>query len=261
MTASDVEEGGDGEAALLTPDVQDLRHLHSGLVAVHQQVLHGQRWLHRPQPVIEDLCQRLGAADGVSSCGPDHVFGQAPQQPVAVMGVEGLDVVQDQRTNHALPLWIGHPTIVPLDESSAAAAVHASRMARWQPWVVPMTLRFEIFPTDLDATADFYTRVLGFSLVSDQRGAKDPYLALERDDVHIGAAARPDQGHRDQRRPPTGVELVLEVDDLDTEHRHVLASGWPLAADLQQRPWGQRDFRLLDPSGYYLRVTSRKVQA
>ncbi len=26
-------------------------------------------------------------------------------------------------------------------------------------------------------------------------------------------------------------------------------------------PWGQRDFRLLDPSGYYLRVTSRKVQA
>jgi len=116
-------------------------------------------------------------------------------------------------------------------------------------------------PTDLDATADFYTRVLGFRLVSDQRGAKDPYLALERDGVHIGAAARPDQGHRDQRRPPTGVELVLEVNDLDTEHRHVVASGWPLAADLQQRPWGQRDFRLLDPSGYYLRVTSRKVQA
>jgi len=134
-------------------------------------------------------------------------------------------------------------------------------MARWQPWVVPMTVRFEIFPTDLDATADFYTRVLGFSLVSDQRGAKDPYLALKRDHVHIGAAARPDYGHRDQRRPPTGVELVLEVNDLDTEHRHVVASGWPLAADLQQHPWGQRDFRLLDPSGYYLRITSRKAQA
>ena len=86
-------------------------------------------------------------------------------------------------------------------------------MARWQPWVVPMTVRFELFPTDLDATADFYTRVLGFSLVSDQRGAKDPYLALKRDHVHIGAAARPDQAHRDQRRPPTGVELVLEVND------------------------------------------------
>ena len=27
-----------------------------------------------------------------------------------------------------------------------------------------MTLRFEIFPSDLDATADFYTRVLRFDL-------------------------------------------------------------------------------------------------
>jgi len=161
------------------------------------------------------------------------------------------------------PGYLNHgpaTSLVPVEESSADTP-HASRMASWQPRVVPMTVRFELFPADLDATADFYTRVLGFSLVSDQRGAKNPCLALERDDVRIGAAARPDHGHRDHRQPPTGVELVLEVNDLDAEHRHVVASGWPLAADLQQRPWGQRDFRLLDPSGYYLRVTSRKVQA
>ena len=55
----------------------------------------------------------------------------------------------------------------------------------------------------------------------------------------------------------TGVELVLEVDDLDEEHARVTAAGWPLAEDLADRPWGLRDFRLLDPSGYYWRVTSR----
>ena len=50
-----------------------------------------------------------------------------------------------------------------------------------------MTLRFEIFPDDLDVIADFYQRVL----------------------------------------------------------------------DLQERPWGLTEFRILDPAGYYLRLTDR----
>jgi uncharacterized glyoxalase superfamily protein PhnB len=52
------------------------------------------------------------------------------------------------------------------------------------------------------------------------------------------------------------VELVLEVDDLEAEHQRVRAA-WPLEEDLQERPWGLRDFRVLDPSGYYLRITNR----
>lgn len=124
-----------------------------------------------------------------------------------------------------------------------------------EPRQQTMTLRFEIFPVDLEATASFYTQVLGFRLVRDERHTPEPYLALERGDVRIGAAARPDIPVRDQRRPPVGVELVLEVDDLDAEHAHVTAADWPLAEDLTDRPWGLRDFRLLDPSGYYLRIT------
>ena len=53
-----------------------------------------------------------------------------------------------------------------------------------------MTLRFEIFPDDLDVIADFYQRVLGFSLVTDQRDASAPYLALRRGSVRVGAARR-----------------------------------------------------------------------
>jgi uncharacterized glyoxalase superfamily protein PhnB len=50
---------------------------------------------------------------------------------------------------------------------------------------------------------------------------------------------------------------VLEVDDLDEEYARVTAARWPLAEDLADRPWGLRDFRLLDPSGYYWRITGR----
>lgn len=39
------------------------------------------------------------------------------------------------------------------------------------------------------------------------------------------------------------------------ERDRVVAAGWSLAEDLTRRPWGLVDFRLLDPDGYYLRVT------
>jgi len=118
-------------------------------------------------------------------------------------------------------------------------------------------LRCEIFPADLDATVAFYVSVLGFELVRDERDRPSAYVALARDTVQVGAAARPEVPDSGQQRPVTGVELVLEVDDLDEEHARVTASGWPLAEDLADRPWGLRDFRLLDPSGYYWRITSR----
>lgn len=117
------------------------------------------------------------------------------------------------------------------------------------------TLRCEIFPSDLDATVGFYVEVLAFRLVRDERASDHPYVALERGDVKLGAAARPEVPDRDPRRPPTGVELVLEVDDLEADRERVLQTGWPVIEDITHRPWGLSDFRLLDPSGYYWRIT------
>ena len=123
-----------------------------------------------------------------------------------------------------------------------------------------MTLRFEIFPSDLDEVVDFYTRVLRFGVTKDQRRGPSAYVSMRRGAVQVGAARRavdtvPDA--RAARLPPAGVELVLEVDDVVGERDRVVAAGWPLEQDLQDRPWGLTDFRLIDPAGYYLRVTSR----
>lgn len=119
-----------------------------------------------------------------------------------------------------------------------------------------MTTRFEIFSVDLDAAVAFYRGVLGFTVAADRRAADDPYVALLRGTVRIGVAQR-GPGRPEWRRPPTGVEIVLEVDDVDAERERVVGQGWPLDADLVDRPWGLRDFRVLDPDGYYLRITSR----
>ena len=122
-----------------------------------------------------------------------------------------------------------------------------------------MSLRFEIFTADLDSVVAFYTQILSFTLVRDERTAQVGYVALDRDGVHIGAAHRDDPVDRSARRPPTGIELVLEVDDLDAEHDRVVASGWPIEEPLQDRPWGLTDFRILDPAGHYLWITNRSA--
>lgn len=121
----------------------------------------------------------------------------------------------------------------------------------------PAALRCEIFPADLDAAVGFYVSVLAFRLVRDERSADPPYVALERGVVRLGAAGRPEIADREQRRPPVGVELVLEVEDVDQDRERVAARGWPVEEELTARPWGLTDFRLLDPAGYYWRVTSR----
>ncbi len=50
-----------------------------------------------------------------------------------------------------------------------------------------MTLRFEIFPSDLDAVVDFYTRVLRFSVSKDQRDEPSAYVSMQRGAVRVGA--------------------------------------------------------------------------
>ena len=52
-----------------------------------------------------------------------------------------------------------------------------------------------------------------------------------------------------------GIEIVLEVDDVDAIYARVQREKWTIADALAQRPWGLRDFRVLDPNGFYIRVT------
>ena len=132
-----------------------------------------------------------------------------------------------------------------------------------EPLESEMELRLELFVEDMDAAIDFYTRVVGFELV---RNEPDNYASLRNGNVILGlgpVSKLPAQGGyftrdiADQRRG-LGVEIVLEVDDVDAWHRRVLASGRPVFEPLQERPWGLRDFRIVDPDGYYLRITSRR---
>lgn len=120
-------------------------------------------------------------------------------------------------------------------------------------------LRCELFVSDLDVSRRFYTDVLGFT--PEPKGASS-YLSLTLGSLTLsiqGSTALPPEHHFDRNalagRRGVGVELVLEVADVDAAYRRVLRSGWSRYEGMVARPWGLRDFRVIDPDGYYLRIT------
>ena len=125
-----------------------------------------------------------------------------------------------------------------------------------------MRVRLGLFVEDMETSIGFYTCVLGFEVAPHEPG---DYASLRNggDVLGIGPISKlPEEGGyftRDIASPRRGlgVEIVLEVEDVDEWHRRVVDSGHPVFEPPQKRPWGLRDFRIVDPDGYYLRLTSR----
>lgn len=123
-----------------------------------------------------------------------------------------------------------------------------------------MTLRFELHVSKPERSIEFYTKILGFSLIR----AGEDYSELRRDAVTIGIGTA--EGLEEENyfwpeietnKKGVGVEIVFEVDDIRRFYEEVKATGYPIREDIGYRSHGLTDFRLVDPDGYYLRPTSR----
>ena len=85
---------------------------------------------------------------------------------------------------------------------------------------------------------------------------------LQRGGVRVGAARRNSSGCPCREAAACrGAELVLGKFLMTSLLSATIAeTGGPDGRSrriLQDRPWGLKDFRILDPAGYYLRITDR----
>ncbi len=125
----------------------------------------------------------------------------------------------------------------------------------------------ELHVPDFDITENFYSQ-LGFKTLwkRDPKQEREPetgYLVMQMEDNIIcfwcGTDAVYAQSYFQQFPQNTprgyGVELVLQTSNLEALYQK-FENHPNITSKLQTRPWGLQDFRLTDPWGYYLRITS-----
>jgi lactoylglutathione lyase len=117
----------------------------------------------------------------------------------------------------------------------------------------------ELFVSDVERSIAFY-RALGFEVA---RRWED-WVPLRRGEIKLTlqgdahAVEGPHYFTPDIGRFPrgTGVEVSIQVDDVDALYAAAEAARLNVVKPIQDRPWHGRDFRLADPDGYFLRITS-----
>ncbi|MFK0165655.1 VOC family protein [Rhizobium sp. NPDC090279] len=121
-----------------------------------------------------------------------------------------------------------------------------------------MGLRLELFVTDFQRSIEFYRRVLNFQVVGEV-GREYTMLMNGEATISINTqnALEPDHPLRagNGERLGLGLEVVLSIPDIESFYQSTKAHGHPVS-ELVLQPWGLRDFRITDPDGYYIRVTS-----
>jgi catechol 2,3-dioxygenase-like lactoylglutathione lyase family enzyme len=100
---------------------------------------------------------------------------------------------------------------------------------------------------DKARTLDYYTRILGFKVF----GSPDypDYLMLEKDAVQLHFFAYPDLNPAENYG-----QVYIRCSAIDHFYASLLEKGAPIhpAGPLAMKPWGQREFSMLDPDNNLL---------
>ncbi|NMC58131.1 MAG: tetratricopeptide repeat protein [Candidatus Methanofastidiosa archaeon] len=126
-------------------------------------------------------------------------------------------------------------------------------------------LFIELHVPDFSSVIDFYAK-LGF-VVDFKSKEHGGYLTLRKRRCIInfyGGSSIIDQHIFFSRFPsstPNGhrVEIIIPVDNIEVEYESAIKSlnASSIVEELQLQPWGKRDFRIVDPFGFYLRFTEK----
>lgn len=121
---------------------------------------------------------------------------------------------------------------------------------------MPGEFRFTYFTPDYDETVAFYRDGLGFPIVGSwDRDAEDRGTLFGAASGLVEVLMRPSTDDAEalfDPRPPQGVFMVIEVDDVEDAYRQALGNGIPIQKELGRQSWGHLSFCVQEPNGLTL---------
>ncbi|WP_172370407.1 VOC family protein [Sporosarcina jiandibaonis] len=120
--------------------------------------------------------------------------------------------------------------------------------------------RVELYVKDIEESLKFYQDIIGLELYGrNERSGRFNYdcfsllitsESILGDEHYFNSKAISDvKGN--------GFELIIVVDELEKVYQRCLHSNYPIEVDVEKYPWKMRGFKIGDPDGYFLRITSK----
>jgi lactoylglutathione lyase len=121
-----------------------------------------------------------------------------------------------------------------------------------------MKLFVEFFVADLKRSRAFYIEALGMKVTNETAGYIELVLGQAQINLCLIGAIR--HGHFLSKMidSPVGsrTEFCFEVEDIEASYDKAVKAGAQILEPIRKMPWGRTDFRLADPDGAYLRITT-----
>lgn len=120
--------------------------------------------------------------------------------------------------------------------------------------------RVELYVKDIEESLNFYQNIVGLKLYGrNERCGRFNYDCFS---LLITAESTLEDDHYFNNRAKSdfkgnGVELIIVVDELETVYNRCLDNNYSIEVDIEKYPWDMRGFKIVDPDGYFLRITSR----
>ena len=102
-----------------------------------------------------------------------------------------------------------------------------------------LSSRLLLHPRDLAASQRFYRDMLGLAVYREFAGGEVYFLG----NGLLEVSGRSADG------PPTGLQLWLQVRDVEAEHARLAALGVPVLREPRTEPWGLVEMWIADPDG------------
>lgn len=141
-------------------------------------------------------------------------------------------------------------------DRSPPLSSHAARHARLESFRA-RSLSASLTVKDLPASVRWYRDIVGFTV--DQEHARDGVvraISLKAGDVRL-LIGQDDGAKGGDRRKGEGFSMMITTaQDVDEVARRIEERGGSLEMQPSDTPWGARMFRIVDPDGFRITITS-----